>query len=174
MRHLLLVLVFFPLSANAQTAADSIQRRIDSTQRIIDSLEARRDTIRAARARYEEAERKVFHPERWYVIANGSALLINRFVHIDVDHGGYRDQWLSRDKFDHYRSALYMTMVANAMHVRWRYAIPITCASAVGFEYTQGYVSWRDAAWSCAGAASAPAAKWLLRRLTRATGAVPE
>ncbi|MDB4907321.1 MAG: hypothetical protein JWO05_2105 [Gemmatimonadetes bacterium] len=101
------------------------------------------------------------------VLATG--LVVNRLAHVDADGGGYSDGWNTRarfsDKFVHALSGFALTSVGIDMRLApWSSAL-LTCGAGAGFEFTQGYVSVRDIAADCAGAAAGAAwRKWRAHR----------
>lgn len=91
--------------------------------------------------------------------AMAAGLVVNSFVHVDKDPGGYHDTWNTEspmpDKIVHGLAAFALTSVGVDLKVRPMISAMTTCAAGVIFEKTQGYVSRYDIGADCAGAALA-------------------
>ena len=91
--------------------------------------------------------------------AMAAGLVVNSFVHVDKDPGGYRDTWNTEsafpDKVVHGLAAFALTSVGVDLKVRPMISAMTTCAAGAIFEKTQGYVSRYDIGADCAGAALA-------------------
>ena len=92
---------------------------------------------------------------------------LNAWLHFDRDPGGYVDTWSTIDKLAHGAMGAVITQSALNVGVPRRWAAPITCAGAVGFEYSQGYVSWKDALAGCSGAVIATGIDWVASEIRR-------
>ena len=90
-----------------------------------------------------------------------AAVAANGIFQLDADFGGYVDRWLSLDKAIHFVIAYVIIIAARAAGVRQAITLGGLLAAAVAFEFTQGYVSWRDIVAGWAGAALA-AAWWII------------
>lgn len=91
-----------------------------------------------------------------------------RAFHLDSDPGGYHDgmktESLFPDKAVHALAAWVITSLGSDLKVGpWKSAA-VVCASGVGFELAQGYVSHYDIGANCLGAAGAAAWRsWISR-----------
>jgi len=92
---------------------------------------------------------------RVFAVAFAAGDGLNAWLHLDRDVGGYIDSWHTADKLAHGAMGAVITQSALNAGVPRRWAAPITCAGAVGFEYSQGFVSWKDALAGCSGAVAA-------------------
>lgn len=89
------------------------------------------------------------------------ALVANVVFKLDPDPGGYQDRWLTIDKMIHFAIAYALVIAGRFAGVRQVVVVATVLIAAVAFEFTQGFVSWRDILAGWAGAASA-AAWWLI------------
>ena len=96
-----------------------------------------------------------------YLGVLAAAIAANAIFKLDPDPGGYQDRWLTIDKLSHFASA-YATIIAGRLGgARQAVVLGGLLVAAVAFEFTQGFVSWRDILAGWAGASFA-AAWWLL------------
>lgn len=160
--------------ARLQLRADSLARKLGAAVAYIQERE-RRDSVR--RAQVDSLEREAVRVRVYRAQIEGPAIkryaltlaagdLANALLHVDVDRGGYRDAWGTPDKWAHFSAGAFLVDHAARMRVPLRWAVPLTCAGAWGWEVSQGWISWKDAGASCAGATVAGALRWLERRIT--------
>lgn len=148
-----------PRLVPAQTPAQDSVRVLRAD---LDSLERELRKIDSLKGDFAGAYRNAYHPTRWYAGALFGGVALNAALGIDRDPGGYRDSWTTPDKWQHFSVAMFLTERAGMMRVPMRWAVPITCATAVGWEFSQGHVSGKDIGAGCAGAVSAAGFRWLL------------
>ena len=96
-----------------------------------------------------------------YLVALAVAVAANAIFKLDADPGGYQDRWLTIDKMIHLAVAYSVVIAGRMLGVRQAIALAGVLAAAVAFEFTQGFVSWRDIVAGWAGALLA-AAWWLI------------
>lgn len=89
------------------------------------------------------------------------ALAANAIFKLDPDVGGYQDRWLTIDKLVHFAIAYAIVILGRLAGARQAVVLGGLLLAAVLFEYTQGFVSWRDIVAGWAGAFFA-AAWWLI------------
>ncbi len=101
-----------------------------------------------------------------YLLMLTLGVAANAIFQIDPDIGGYQDRWLTIDKIIHFAIAYAVVIAGRAAGVRQTIVLAGIMLAAVAFEYTQGFVAWRDIVAGFAGALLA-AAWWLVpeRRL---------
>lgn len=100
-------------------------------------------------------QRRLDGAARVFALAFAAGDGLNAWLHFDRDVGGYVDSWHTADKLAHGAMGAVIAQSALNAGVPRRWAAPITCAGAVGFEYSQGFVSWKDALAGCSGAVAA-------------------
>lgn len=156
-----LIALSWPATLHAQTPA------LDSARVFrheIDSLEHELSRIDSLKSRSNASIRAALKPTQWYAGALAAGVVANAVFGIDRDAGGYsHESWTSPDKWQHFSVAAFLVDRAAQMRVPLRWAVPLTCAAAVGFEYSQGHVSAPDAVVGCSGAAFAGAFRWIVR-----------
>lgn len=96
-----------------------------------------------------------------YLLLIGAAVAANGVFQLDADPGGYPDRWLTIDKMIHFAIAYAVVIAGRMFGVRQSVALGGIIVAAVAFEFTQGFVSWRDILAGIAGALVA-AAWWLI------------
>jgi hypothetical protein len=103
-------------------------------------------------------------PTPVYAVSLVAGAGANALLHYDPDRGGYADSWGTEDKWTHFALGALLAQSSMEMGVPARWSVPLTCAGAIGYEASQGYMSWRDATASCGGAITAAGFRWVLRR----------
>jgi hypothetical protein len=96
-----------------------------------------------------------------YIALAALAIAANGIFKLDPDIGGYQDRWLTIDKMVHFAIAYAVVIAGRLFGARQAVVVATVIVGAVAFEFTQGFVSWRDILAGWAGAASA-AAWWLI------------
>lgn len=154
------------IDTSAIRAMDSATTQVEiaRARKTLDSLSHEIDKLDSLDRRVRSELQRVFRARQWFGAALGAGVAANAIWKIDRDPGGYRDVWTTPDKRDHLNSGFFLSSAGMAMGVRPWWAAGLTCAAAVGFEFTQGYVSSKDIIAGCAGATVASAATWLRTR----------
>jgi hypothetical protein len=101
-------------------------------------------------------ERHLRARELIYLLLLAAAVTANAVFQLDPDPGGYQDRWLTIDKMVHFAVAYAVVIAGRMAGVRQSIVLGGITAAAVAFEYTQGFVAWRDiiAGWAGAGTAA--------------------
>jgi hypothetical protein len=113
------------------------------------------DRVPASEPHVRSPLRPRLGPTPVYALSLVAGAGANALLHYDPDHGGYVDSWGTEDKWTHFALGALLAQSSMEMGVPARWSVPLTCAGAVGYEASQGYMSWRDATASCGGAAAA-------------------
>ena len=96
-----------------------------------------------------------------FLLLLAAAVASNAIFQLDPDNGGYADRWLTLDKMVHFAFAYAVVIAGRLVGIRQSVVLGGVALAAVAFEYTQGFVSYRDIIASWAGAATA-GAWWLI------------
>jgi hypothetical protein len=110
---------------------------------------------------------RVIRADAAYLGVLATADLGNAWLRIDRDPGGYSDVWNTQDKLAHAAMGALLAESAIEAGVRPPWAVALTCAGAVGFEFSQGYVSRKDIIAGCGGAAVGAGVRWGAAKLRR-------
>lgn len=112
---------------------------------------------------HEPVQKPLLGPIR-YSLLFAAGDFANAKLHFDSDRGGYKDAWTGIDKVAHGLAGALLTTTAIDLGVKPKWAALITCGGAVGFEFSQGYASGKDAAYGCASAFAMAGLRSLIHR----------
>jgi hypothetical protein len=143
---------------------DSAHVRLDSLSRVLDSLPVKSPPREDNRLPNLMMARVPF-PTETYATGLVLGVAANAIWKLDQDPGGYPDKWLTMDKAVHLNVAHFLTARSMRMGVHPGWAFGLTCAAAIAFEKSQGYVSSKDIAVGCAGSGLAVVERWLAKRV---------
>lgn len=147
-------------SAVAAPAPDTLARDDTEIHLPLPAIEQ----VPGPQSRIPTVPRPRLGPTPVYALSLVAGAGANALLHYDPDRGGYVDSWGTEDKWTHFALGALLAQSSMEMGVPARWSVPLTCAGAVGYEASQGYMSWRDATASCGGAVMAAGFRWVLRR----------